>query len=92
MNKFVHLRKPGVSILILEVCPHCPHDVIRSSYISLRHCSRYKIIHTLGDIVVKQSHIILDNRRISTIIINFIIEVTWRFIILRECVSKYLCR
>lgn len=46
MNKLVHLLEPGVSILVLEICPHSPHDMIRPSYVSLENSrKRATVIH-----------------------------------------------
>lgn len=36
MNKLVQLPKPRVSILILEIRSHGPHNVVCPSYVSLR--------------------------------------------------------
>lgn len=35
MNKLVHLAKPCVCILVLEVCSHGPHNMICPSNVSL---------------------------------------------------------
>lgn len=36
MKKLVHLSKPGVCILVPEICSHGKHDVIRSSNVGLQ--------------------------------------------------------
>ena len=36
MDKFVHLSKPGIGVLITEILSHGPHDMICSGYISLQ--------------------------------------------------------
>lgn len=36
MKKLVHLSKPGVCILVSEICSHGKHDVIRSSNVGLQ--------------------------------------------------------
>ena len=36
MNELVHLSEPWVSILVREICPHSPHDMIGASDVALK--------------------------------------------------------
>lgn len=36
MNELVHLPEPWVSILVPEICPHGPHDMIGASDVGLK--------------------------------------------------------
>lgn len=42
VNEFVHLFEPRLSILVLEIITHCPHDVICLSYVGL-YRKRFKL-------------------------------------------------